>query len=450
MKHIIPILGILLAFSCVKDSNFDEPASLCSTSLEANTTIAELKALYTGTLLQIQEDLIIEGYVISSDRAGNFFNELFIQDQSVNPTEGLQIQIDLRSSYLQFPAGSRLLVKTKGLYLSQRKGRFVLGGTFTAFGTTSVGRLPALKIPEHLFLRCDAAPLLEPSKLSLEDLVSVSTPQLVQINNLEIVPEQLDSLFASPRVATERTLIDCVDRPLTLLNSGFADFQAATLPQKKGSITGVLLREDEVVYLVIRDLADIQFTEERCEDLITEFTSEELFFSELADPDNTSQGRFLELFLADTNPLDLNGWSIRRYTNANTEVSSSIDLSGIVLQGNAALVISAYPDAFTAIYGRPPDLVVSTNSAADSNGDDNLELVDPFGKVVDVFGKVGEDGSGTNHEFEDGRAMRISEISQGNPTYTFSEWIIFNDTGGAGTVNEPQNAPENYTPGTRN
>ena len=75
--------------------------------------------------------------------------------------------------------------------------------------------------------------------------------------------------------------------------------------------------------------------------------------------------------------------------------------------------------------------------------------MDPFGKVIDVFGIIGEDVSGTNHEFEDGRALRKTEIIQGNPVYTFEEWTIYNDSGEAGTINQPQKAPENFSPGIK-
>ncbi len=111
--------------------------------------------------------------------------------------------------------------------------------------------------------------------------------------------------------------------------------------------------------------------------------------------------------------------------------------------------ISPNAEEFELVYGFPPDLGVSTNSPADSNGDDNLELVDPFGEVVDVFGVIGEDGSGTNHEFEDGRAVRNLDVVEGNPVYTFSEWTIYNDSGDAGTIQQPQNAPEDFSPGVR-
>jgi len=86
---------------------------------------------------------------------------------------------------------------------------------------------------------------------------------------------------------------------------------------------------------------------------------------------------------------------------------------------------------------------------ADSNGDDNIELVDPNGTVIDIFGVIGENGSGTNHEFEDGKALRNASVIQGNPVYNFNEWQLWNDTGAEGTTKLPQNAPDDFTPGVR-
>jgi hypothetical protein len=74
-------------------------------------------------------------------------------------------------------------------------------------------------------------------------------------------------------------------------------------------------------------------------------------------------------------------------------------------------------------------------------------LVDPFGQLIDIFGVIGEDGSGTSHEFEDGRAFRKNEVSMANRVFTISEWVVYNDTGASGTINQPQNAPGDFTPG---
>ena len=446
---LVSLLGLYLLMACVKDANFETPKSDCTSELSANLSIGDLKALYVDELIQIQEDWVIEGYVVSSDLAGNFFGTLHIQDNLVNPTQGLQLEIDIRDSHLFYEVGSKILIKTKGLYLGMSKGVFKLGGVFSAFGNPTVGRLPAAIVGEHLFSSCEPLGGLQPKKVGINDLEDSMISTLVQFVNMEISLAEIGQTFAKKEEETIRTLINCEDLELELLNSGYSDFQAKLLPEGNGTITGVLIKDNKDYQLVIRDTLDIAFTDIRCEDLVDEFTSTKIFISELADPDNNVGARFVELYNSDSEPLDLKGWTLRRYTNDNTEISSTIDLSGFVIEGNSTFVISPNASEFENVYGFPPSHSVSINSPADSNGDDNLELVDPFGTVIDIFGVIGEDGSGTNHEFEDGRAIRNGDVSEANPIYTPSEWTIYNDTGEAGTINEPQNAPDNFNPGIR-
>jgi len=446
---IVALMALSLLMACVKGKDFNAPKTNCQADLSANITMAELKALYIDELLQIQEDWVLEGYVVSSDLAGNFFGTLHIQDSPTNPTQGLQLEIDLRDSHLFYEVGSKIFLKTKGLYLGMSKGVIKMGGVFSAFGSASVGRLPASIVGQHLIRSCDPIQALEPNRTTIGELDDSMISTLIQFNDMEILLKEAGQAFAVKEEETIRTLTNCEDLELELLNSGYSDFQANPLPEGNGTITGVLIKDNKDYQLVIRDTLDISFTAVRCEDLVDEFTSTKLFISELADPDNNAGARFVELYNSDSALLDLKGWTLRRFTNANTEVSSTIDLSGFVVQGKSTFVISPNSSEFELVYGFQPDHYVSTNSPADSNGDDNLQLVDPFGNVIDSFGVVGEDGTGTNHEFEDGRAVRNENVTAANPIFSFSEWILFNDSGEAGTIDQPQNAPEDFNPGIR-
>ncbi|MEJ1221275.1 DUF5689 domain-containing protein [Sediminicola sp. 1XM1-17] len=446
----IPML--LLSFvieSCVADRSFDVPKISCGENLVANIGFGEVKELYVDEVFQIQDDLVLEGYVGSSDVAGNFFGTIHIQDTSINPVHGLEIEVDLRDYHLLYPAGSKVFIRLKGLYLGKSHDSYKLGAVFSSFGNLSVGRLPVLAVQQHLVNSCDQLVEIQPTWTGFGNIDEAPLNTLVEFRGMEFVADDLGKTYAQYQEETKRNINDCEGLAVVLLNSGYSDFQSASLPNGNGSIKGILIKEKNEFQLVIRDLADIDFSGERCIIAPTAFTSDAIFISELADPNNNTGARFVELFNSDAQILDLNGWTLRRYTNANIEVSSVLDLSGYNIGGLQTLVISPNAAEFEAVYGFAPDIGVSTNSPADSNGDDNLELVDPFGKVIDVFGIPGEDGSGTKHEFEDGRAVRIGGVVQGNPMFTFSEWLIYNDTGAGGTINQPQNAPEDFNPGIR-
>ena len=134
-------MGILTLISCVKDRNFEPPESTCTSDFKANATYSEIRDLYMGETMQILDDLVIEGFVVSSDEMGNFFGVLYFQDSPIAPKDGFQIEIDLRDSHLFYPVGSKIFIKLKGLYLGKSKNNFNIGGVFTSFGSKSVGRL---------------------------------------------------------------------------------------------------------------------------------------------------------------------------------------------------------------------------------------------------------------------------------------------------------------------
>ena len=152
----------------------------------------------------------------------------------------------------------------------------------------------------------------------------------------------------------------------------------------------------------------------------TAFSFADVFMTELTDPQNsTDAGRYVELYNNGGSDVDLSaGWKIQRWTNANADptASSIIDLTGTISAGGFYIICNN-ADKFSATYGLTCDQDIGTGGAADSNGDDNMAILDPAGAIADMFGVAGEDGSGTGHEFEDGRAERASGVSAGNPTW---------------------------------
>ena len=108
---ILALLFSVLGFiSCVQDDNFNTPnLSFQEPEISANQ-LRTLSSL-AGDLAQEQDnggtldytdqsttvsytfnenDEYISGYVISSDEAGNYFEELIIQDNYENPTIGMR------------------------------------------------------------------------------------------------------------------------------------------------------------------------------------------------------------------------------------------------------------------------------------------------------------------------------------------------------------------------
>ncbi len=173
-----------------------------------------------------------------------------------------------------------------------------------------------------------------------------------------------------------------------------------------------------------------------------------VFISEIADPDNNASARFIELYNGSSNPIDVSNWQILIYFNNNNTPGGTYTFPfGTVISGNSTYIIAQDNTEFTNVYGIAPDVALAIFN---SNGDDNFELRDNTGTLIDVYGVPGNDQTGTCGEFEDGRALRITTIIQGNSVWDESEWIVRADSTVGGCTdhaNFPQNAPSDFSAG---
>jgi plastocyanin/predicted extracellular nuclease len=148
----------------------------------------------------------------------------------------------------------------------------------------------------------------------------------------------------------------------------------------------------------------------------------------LADPTDAANARFVKIANNSGSPVDLTGWYLKRWTNeSSTPQSSQIDLSETgVLNDGSCIYVAASASGFEGAYGFAPDLAGGTGGAVDSNGDDQVGLYDSGDILVDFFGVIGEDGSNTCHEFEDGYALRTTTAPDGE-TWNGANWTIYCD-----------------------
>lgn len=448
-KSVKLLFCFLLIGGCSLQREHNPPTETCTEALTANTTIAELKAIIGDSMTWISEDLIIKTLVVSSDQQGNFFNRLYLQDLNSATIHGVQLELDLRESHLWYPPGSWVWIQLRGLHATFKNGSLRVGSAVNSFGSVNLGRIPNLLVRDHLITSCEPMVEVVPLDIQIEQLQECHINTLIALDQLEFEQSSLGQTYAIAGEASSRLLVNCTGQEIWMFNSGFSDFQEDELPAGNGRIQGVLVKDGKDLGLKIRSPDDLIFDRERCEVLNPRVSSDSLFISEIADPDNESGARFIELYNGSTKKISLSGWTLRRHTNDSEEVSSEFSLNGRAVESGSTLVIAANDSVFQKIFGKEPDLVAGTNSVADSNGDDNIALYDPFGTLIDQFGVPGEDGSGTNHEFEDGGAFRKEEIQRASPDFMAKQWRIYNDTGAEGTIKQPLHAPEDYSPGVR-
>jgi hypothetical protein len=410
------------------------------TTLSPNISLLEVKNLYQGTQVEfgVANNYITEGYVVSSDENGNFEDALVIQDKTENPTAGIRVLMDNVAISQQFKVGDKVVVKLDKLYMDMVNGGLAIGYP----KTNSVTKITAGEEVNYVF-NTNENETIVPTSILISDILNLSyTNTLVTVENVQLLANEIGKAytFYSGKNDAIRTLETCGEtNKLGVFTNGNASFANEQFPDGQGAITGVLNTN-----LEIRNTDDVQFTNpyEVCPVIIPK-----IMITEVADPINSVSSRFVELFNAGSTDINLNGWKLNKYVNGSTSVSSSpVDLSGIVIASGDFVIIAN--TGYAAMFTDTPN---KESTYITGNGDDAYELVDNTGAVMDIFGVIGEDGTGTNWEYLDGRAVRNLAITEPNPVFTASEWTIYSDANKANITNpnSAQTAPTDFNPRVR-
>lgn len=274
--------------SCVQDDDFKVPNDLGieeNKGLEAllssgaiEVSMVELKLLYANNYRKpvlIETDVYIKGYVSSSDKEGNFFKEVFLQNAPENPTAGIKLILNQVETYNQYNFGREIYIKLKGLYIGEERvgnGVVAIGGeTATDQYGTTVQRLTENQRAEHLF-RSQNTLELKPLQLNFSEVNTSHLGLYVQFNNVEFADNLEGKRYFDPvqDFDTLREMQACTNdigySNFSLETSSFASFKDALLPFGNGTITGVITKtfDGSAIVLALNDLSGVTMTESRC------------------------------------------------------------------------------------------------------------------------------------------------------------------------------------------
>lgn len=288
-KNIILCLGLLLGAGLTgcQDSYNAPELQVPVATMEANTTIAELKTLF-GDEVAVQapyldEDkqipYVIKGRVISSDASGNIYRSLVVQDR----TAAIAISINRGSLYTSYPLGQEVVINVTGLWIGQYNNLIQLGWLGDYQGNPQISFMSydlfanhtqKSGLPEKTFKYIGfgkEAPVKDPYIIvsSLEEISSIAgageeyrnmMSQLVEIPNVAFV-DGGKATFAPYQDNADRYIQD-VANPSLQLNvrcSGYSSFYNDTVPTGTGTVRGILSRYGDNWQLLLRDKNDVIF-----------------------------------------------------------------------------------------------------------------------------------------------------------------------------------------------
>lgn len=333
MKHInkiLTLLGLVVLMACVNDDDYEIPNPSddenVSIPAEKLTTFRAIHNRYEQAVnngdatakIYDDEDIYIEGYVVSSDAAGNFFEELIIQNKTdgsgtdADPRLGLKIDINVSSLSDTYEFGRKVYIKLSGLSIGESNGVITIG----TGDAPQVNQIQPAEYRNVVIKTADVATIV-PKIVSIEDLSESDENTLIQLTSMQLNRFELGATFASESIDEFdglRTLESCESGvSITLQTSTFSDFKGLIVPQGQGTITGVFSRDfrDDFNVLVVNSSTDINFDSDvRCDPmeltcgLASSIGTGNLFYEDFESQSNN-------------NVVEGNGWT--NYIQAGTE-----------------------------------------------------------------------------------------------------------------------------------
>lgn len=330
IKSLSGLFALLfLVASCVQDDDFAVPdISITEPEIPQAqiTTFKAVKSLYeqavnNGNSLGVfddETDLYIEGYVVSSDRSGNFFEELIIQNKTDDsspdndPRLGFRVSINVSSLSDTYQFGQKVYVKLSGLAIGEENGVITIGKE----DGVNVGQIQAAEY-KNIILRSNEIAEIAPKTVGLANLTDMDQNTLIQLDDMQLNRFEMGATYASESFDEFDgfRLLESCDSGISIRmqTSTFADFKALIVPQGKGSVTGIFSRDfgDDFNVLILNSSADIDFgNSERCDPLelscgISQTLGANNLFFEDFEPQRNNR------------PIEIDGWV--NYIEAGTQ-----------------------------------------------------------------------------------------------------------------------------------
>lgn len=363
MKTITKFLTLALSLtfvltSCVQDDDYNIPTvEIVEPNITANTTIAIVKSMYSTGLVDFDAannggELIIEGYVVSNDEAGNFFKVLVIQDAPENPTAAIQIDVDVTSLYAQFKPGRKIYVKLNGLGMDRLNNVLHIG----AIQGTSVGRISAFDYKNYI-IRSNEEVTIVPKVITPSQYNDSFINMLVQIDNMQLNGSDVGQPYANANntFTVNRYLKNCDDNSQTIIrNSGFADFKGQLFPVGQGTVTAVFSKFNNDYQLFIRDTDDVDFEGNRCDPLFEDSFSAGNLNNWTAFSVTGAQVWYYNTFGNPNDSATMSGFSGGNQINEDWLITKAIDLSSVTSATLTFQTVKRYA-------GNDIELFMSTN-----------------------------------------------------------------------------------------
>lgn len=245
-------LLVLLVCAVAGCKRFGEPEWEQTTPDRATISILDLHRTLGEQSIDIEQDMVIGGYVTSSDRASNFYRSFTIEDNS----GGVEIMAGLYDLHNLYPEGYYVSVQLRGCSVGTSRGVMQVGMAAKEYSEYATDYFASKVMLDKHIKRYNIRQQIAPMPLTLAELERELCGRLVHIEAVQCDEGGVWSGY--------RLFHDSEGRGVMVYSSEYADYAQQPTPTGVVSLTGILQYGDvqgqEYYIIKMRDEEDCHST----------------------------------------------------------------------------------------------------------------------------------------------------------------------------------------------
>lgn len=257
MLRLRILLMISLAMSCCGE--VDAPLPQNAVPEATNVAIGDLRKMVGERVVEIEESIIIGGYITSSDKASNFYKTFTIEDA----TGAVEIMAGLYDLYNIYPEGYYITTKLQGCSIAKHYGVLQVGRKAESHSSYPTEYFASRVLLDRYVTRYDVRNQIAPKPCSIKHLRQEECGRLVCVGGLRYVNNNYYDTYnlnSDGEWSGYNLFSDKNGNLIAVYTSSYANYAQNRVPSTEVTITGILqygkLGSQEFFMIKMRDEND--------------------------------------------------------------------------------------------------------------------------------------------------------------------------------------------------
>ena len=206
------------------------------------TYIKSLKERIVGTQPSlIEDDVVVVGRIISSDRDDNFFRSIHVDDG----TAAIEVMMGLTPLAADYPEGLEVALHLKGCYMAYQRGVAVVGTRAAEYDSYDVGYLASREAVDRVVQRGSSVEVQSPRRVAIAELEYGDCGRLVRVDGLHLVATTSIDTLAGDVMEDARwrgyaLFKDAAGDSVAVYTRDYARFAEYAIPLDEVSLSGIV------------------------------------------------------------------------------------------------------------------------------------------------------------------------------------------------------------------